>query len=154
MPLPGGPADKFGNRYEGRWTVSCLAEILDERADSIRLEPPGPEGEGVEFWLRKGDIKEYHQVKRQQGSRNHWSISDLERNDVLQTFSKKLSDEKACCVFVSTNATELDELCKRAKDEAGRMAAEIQAAKAGTFSWYNRGICSFTDTSTSNRKND
>ena len=41
MPLPGGPTDKFGNRYEGRWTVLQMAEVLDERADSLRLEPPG-----------------------------------------------------------------------------------------------------------------
>lgn len=114
MPLPGDSADKFGNRYEGRWTVSCLAEILDERADSISLQPPDPEGEGVEFWLRKGDIKEYHQVKRQHGSRNYWSISALGQAGVLQTFLKKLGDEKACCVFVSANSTELDELCDRA----------------------------------------
>ncbi|MEW6211624.1 MAG: ATP-binding protein [Acidobacteriota bacterium] len=91
-----------------------MAEILDERADSIRLEPPGPEGEGVEFWLRKGDIKEYHQVKRQHGSRNHWSISALGQAGVLQTFLRKLSDEKTLCVFVSTNSTELDELSDRA----------------------------------------
>lgn len=114
MPLPGGPSDKSGIQYEGIWTVCCFAEILDERADSIRLEPPGPEGEGVEFWLRKGDIKEYHQVKRQHGSRNYWSISALGQAGVLQTFSKKLGDEKTCCIFVSTNSTELDELCDRA----------------------------------------
>lgn len=55
MPLPGGDADKLGNRYEGRWTIACMIEVMDEEADSIRLEPPGFEGEGVEFWLRKGE---------------------------------------------------------------------------------------------------
>jgi len=49
MPLAGGAADKFGNRYEGRWTVWCMLDVMAERADSIRLEPPGPEGDGVEF---------------------------------------------------------------------------------------------------------
>ena len=47
MPLPGGAAEKFGNRYEGRWTVACLLDVMDEKASSIRLEPPGPEEQGV-----------------------------------------------------------------------------------------------------------
>lgn len=42
-----------------------MIEVMDERADRIRLEPPGEEGEGVEFWIAKGDSREYHQVKRQ-----------------------------------------------------------------------------------------
>jgi len=46
--LSGGATDKFGNHYEGRWTVACMIEVIDG-ADSIRLEPPGKEGEGVEF---------------------------------------------------------------------------------------------------------
>lgn len=37
MPLSGGATDKFGNRYEGLWTVNCMLDILDEQADSIRL---------------------------------------------------------------------------------------------------------------------
>ena len=77
MPLPGGPTDKFGNRYEGRWTVACMVDILDDRADAIRIEPPGIEGEGVEFWLRKGSVYEYHQVKRQHSASGRWTLADL-----------------------------------------------------------------------------
>src|SRR5688500_4018743 len=40
MPLAGGASDKFGSRYEGRWTVYCMIDVMDERADAIRLEPP------------------------------------------------------------------------------------------------------------------
>jgi hypothetical protein len=52
MPLSGGAADKFGNRYEGRWTVNCMTDVMDERADAIRLEPPGAEGEGCNDPIR------------------------------------------------------------------------------------------------------
>ena len=38
MPLPGGASEKFGNRYEGRWTVMCMLDVMDGEADSIRLE--------------------------------------------------------------------------------------------------------------------
>src|SRR5713226_8593959 len=106
MPLPGGPADKFGNRYEGRWTVACIAEIMEERADAIRLEPPGEEGEGVEFWLRRGASLEYYQVKRQHTAKGHWTLADLQSNGILSHFWKKLSDTAACCLFVSTHAAD------------------------------------------------
>lgn len=39
MPLPGGPSDKAGNRYEARWTVVCIAQVLRGDYESIRLSP-------------------------------------------------------------------------------------------------------------------
>jgi len=39
LALTGGVADKFGNLYEGRWTVACMAEVLADRWTSITLEP-------------------------------------------------------------------------------------------------------------------
>lgn len=62
MPLPGGATDKVGNRYEVLWTVFCMAEVMAESAHAIRLEPPGKEGEGIEFRLLRGSLREYHQV--------------------------------------------------------------------------------------------
>jgi hypothetical protein len=115
MPLPGGPADKFGNRYEGRWTLACMLDVMDERADSIRLEPPGLDGEEAEFWVRKGDVREYHQVKRQHSS-GRWMLQDLDKVGVLAHFSDKLSDHHSYCVFVSIHAAfQLEELADRAR---------------------------------------
>jgi hypothetical protein len=90
MPFAGGATDKFGNRYEGRWTTVCMTEVLNETACSIRLEPPGDEGSGVEFWLKRTDRTEYHQVKRQTSSSGHWTLSKLNVEHVLQTFYNKL----------------------------------------------------------------
>jgi hypothetical protein len=119
MPLPGGATDKFGNRYEGRWTVACMIDVMDERADSIRLEPPGQEGEGVEFWLRRRDIREYHQVKRQHGANGRWSLADLKSKNILSHFWRKLSEPTAYCVFISSHAAfQLDELADRASRSA------------------------------------
>ena len=50
MPLPGGPADKFGNRYERWWTVLQLIRIMDGEAESIRIEDPATNK--TEFVLR------------------------------------------------------------------------------------------------------
>ncbi len=81
MPLPGGSSDKIGNRYEDWWTVYCLIDVMEEEADSIRLEPPGVDG--FEFWLRKKGVCEYHQVKRQHGKSGRWTLSELESKAVL-----------------------------------------------------------------------
>lgn len=120
MPLPGGATDKFGNRYEGLWTVYCMAEVLEEHADSIRLEPPGKEGEGAEFWLRKGDKIEYHQVKRQHSSKGYWSLADLEREKILTRFLTKIQkSENNYCVFVSVqDAQQLRDLAEKAEGAA------------------------------------
>lgn len=116
MPLPGGAADKFGALYEGRRTVYAMLDILEGRANSIRLEPPGEEGRGVEFWMRTDQGVEYCQVKRQLGSEGHWSIAALKAAGVLAAFLARLNaDESAECVFVSTHsADQLDELVHRA----------------------------------------
>ena len=83
MPLPGGQTDKVGNRYESRWTVFALLEVLEGKFDSIRLEPPGFAGDGVEFWLRKGSHVEYHQVKRQDVAEGRWTLNSLQQKQKL-----------------------------------------------------------------------
>ena len=105
MPLPGGAAEKFGNRYEGRWTVSCLLDVMDEKADSIRLEPPGPEEQGFEFWIAKQGIRNYYQVKRQT-NRGHWTLHTLKGEGVLSNFITKLQDPEIHCIFVSANSAQ------------------------------------------------
>ena len=117
MPLAGGAANKFGNRYEGRWTVECMLDVMDEKADSMRLEPPGPEGQGFEFWTTKQGVQEYHQVKRQRSVGN-WTLNALKREGVLTNFTAKLqADPMVHCVFVSAiSAGQLAELSDRARD--------------------------------------
>lgn len=105
MPLPGGPSDKYGNRFEGKWTAYCIAQVMAEEADSISLEPLGTEGEGVEFTLRRGDDVEYHQVKRQHSRSGDWSIPELASNGILRNAFLKTRDSTGQYVFVSTTST-------------------------------------------------
>ena len=133
MPLPGGAAEKFGNRYEGRWTVACLLDVMDEKADSIRLEPPGPEGQGFEFWTTKQGVREYHQVKRQH-SIGHWTLRTLIGDGVLSNFTARLHAPEVHCVFVSANsAGQLDELSDRARRSASW--EEFDAAFLNAGQW-------------------
>src|SRR4029453_6617879 len=117
MPLRGGPADKFGARYEGRRTVLAMIDVLEGKAESIRLEPPGDQGAGVEFSLHFNGSIHYVQVKRQMGSRGRWTLGDLKAENVLGPFLDRLrSDERASCVFVSMHAAfQLDELSDAAR---------------------------------------
>ena len=117
MPLPGGAADKYGGRYEGLWTILCMADVMAERADSIYLEQPGEEGKGVEFRLLRSDVREYHQVKRQRGRGGNWTLAALNGEGVLTNFFEKLNDPGARCVFVSADsAPQLRGLAERAGD--------------------------------------
>lgn len=114
MPLPGGPADKIGNRYERRWGVASLVDILDGSADSIRFEVPGKAGAGFEFRVLSSQGSAWHQVKRQH-SRGRWSLADLKRAGVLDSFGRRLAAGDHC-VFASTVAAEdLRELTERAR---------------------------------------
>lgn len=125
MPLSGEASNKLGTVYEGHWTVRYLADVLDGKFDSIRLAPPGWAGEGIEFSLEKGDLTEYHQVKRQHGRTGSWTVADLIREGVLSHFQHKLQDANTRCVFVSANAAdELDELVDRVWRSKSRVEFE------------------------------
>jgi hypothetical protein len=63
MPLTGGPTDKAGNSYERRWTVFTLLDLLDGRAQSIRIEVPGDEGIAAEFRVMAEGVPAWHQAK-------------------------------------------------------------------------------------------
>jgi hypothetical protein len=105
-----------------------MARVLGREYDSIRLEPPGPEGEGIEFCLKRGTAREYHQVKRQGARHRHWTLREL--GGVLTSFRARLADPSACCVFVSgQDAGELHELAERARDAADQPEFEREFAK-------------------------
>lgn len=57
-PRPGGEADKFGNLYEGAWTVRHVLYVLMGKADSITVEDVGDLAEGSEFTYRHGEVCE------------------------------------------------------------------------------------------------
>jgi hypothetical protein len=116
MPLPGGASDKAGNRYEAYWTIYRLLDVLDEKYDSIRLEPPASEDHGFEFWIRRDTALEFHQTKRQHSARGQWSLADLDSHGVLGNIGTKLQDDSASCFFVSTqDVPSLRELGERAR---------------------------------------
>jgi hypothetical protein len=100
-PLRGGEADKFGHRYEGRWTTRQLLYVLQGQVDSVTVEEIGEIGKGVEFTARRQDKTEVHQVKRQHGSANQWELFDLMANGVLAAAQNQVAKGRQFW-FVST----------------------------------------------------
>lgn len=114
MPRRGGPASKYGHRYEDRWTASCAMRVLAGEATAIHLEGPNSEI-GFEFSLQTPGGVEYHQVKRQKAGEGRWSLAALEGAHVLASFRARLQSSDALCVFASAHAAHpLDELIDEA----------------------------------------
>lgn len=119
MPLPGGSADKIGNRFELWWTARCLVDLLDERVQRISIEPPGDAGEAIEFILTRNGVQEHHQVKRQTTRGSGWTIATLVREGVMPHIASKLADNSDEFHFVSTmGAPEVDELSTNARQSS------------------------------------
>ena len=132
MPLPGGPADKLGNRYERLWTAYQLLCLLDGRCESVRLEEPGVDK--TEFVISRGDHREFHQAKRA-GMRGSWSVASLETEGVLQSISELLMDPNAGFVFVSGCAagelSDLSDAARNAESEQEFIATFLEAKSRG-----------------------
>ena len=114
MTLPGGAADKLGNRYETWWTLSELVRMLRNQTEAIRIEDPG--FEKSEFVVTAGSRRELHQAKRSHPN-GKWGLRSLETEGLLEVIGRQLAGNDDRFVFVSgSDAPELVELCDAARD--------------------------------------
>jgi hypothetical protein len=101
--IPGGRADKFGNRFERLWVVYLALMIIDGRLKTLLWEPLGPDGEGVECFVTQADgLKIFYQCKMQNKSKGSWTVADLNAKNVLVHAKNHLDTDPSCkFVFVS-----------------------------------------------------
>jgi hypothetical protein len=111
--FPGGAADKLGNRYEDWWTLHRLADVLHGRALSLRLEPPGIEGAGVEFWVQEPECRWYEQVKNAPAG-GSWTVGRLFREGTLAPLGHHVASGGHVRLVLSTSS-ELQDLADRAR---------------------------------------
>jgi hypothetical protein len=114
----GGRADKEGNRYEDRFFVKLVLELLLERLVSIEVEPLGSEGTGVEFIVTApSGERRYYQCKGSNGINKSWRPCDLERYSIFERAKEHiLRSDKNTYYFISpVSYDELDALCNRAR---------------------------------------
>jgi len=145
--IPGGRVDKFGNRFERLWIVSLALDVIDGRLSTIKLEPLGFEGEGVECVVTQTDgVKIYHQCKIQNGNKASWSIAELAKNGVLQTAKKKPESDPRCqFVFISDSTVpELRDMAMHAKScdgSSGDFARHCLISKSARDSFNKLRQC-------------
>ncbi|ALL68236.1 ATPase family associated with various cellular activities (AAA) [Paraburkholderia caribensis MBA4] len=115
--IPGGIADKLGNRYEAKWLALKLIEVVRGTKSALCFEGTSEAFAGFEFQLVDGDVKQWHQVKISNPSGN-WSASRLQQVGVLESFRNRLEldDHHDECHFISQDsAASLRELSERAR---------------------------------------
>ncbi len=112
----GGIWDKLGNRYEAKWVVRSLLDVIAGNADWLNFECIETEYQGFEFAIARGPVTEWHQTKMNSPGGN-WTINALKREGVLKAFSNRFSeDENAHCFFVSQdNAKDFRVLTEKAQ---------------------------------------
>jgi hypothetical protein len=102
--IVGGIPDKLGNRYEAKWLVRCLIDVIAGKANWLKFEGIDSEFQGFEFAVSQDDIIEWHQTKINAPAGN-WTLNVLNREGILKAFAERLSaDHNAHCFFVSQDS--------------------------------------------------
>ncbi|WOF75182.1 hypothetical protein QMT40_002845 [Parvibaculaceae bacterium PLY_AMNH_Bact1] len=152
----GGIADKLGNRYEAKWLVCQLLDVIRGKAQWLRFEGINRNFEGFEFSIARDGIVEWHQTKVNNQNGN-WTLNSLNREGVLPAFKERLGVSSAdICVFVSQDpAKDIATLADKARvalsvaeyqetlgdghaEKFRRLQDIWQAEPATTFSWLKR----------------
>lgn len=125
MPFEkGGRADKQGNRYEKDCIIYEMIKVLNERNYSVVIEPLGMNEVGTDILVATSDgKKEHQQCKARNSSKEHWDASDLKARNIFQVWKFQLDrDEERKVALVSPMVcTNLEDLCKRAKNTSGKV---------------------------------
>ena len=118
--MPGGAADKAGNRHERLWIVLRVLDLLEGKARRIRWEPPGAIGVGVEWALEEGGAVWVEQAKDTAG---RWTVTKLINEGILSTAKTHIDQGRQFRLLTSSGAEELETLAYRAR-------------KSGSFAEY------------------
>jgi hypothetical protein len=77
-PRAGGETDKYGNKYELAWAIRHALYCLADDRRSLTLEDADPElAQGSEFTYVVHVVTQVHQLKRQNGNSNSWTVKAL-----------------------------------------------------------------------------
>ena len=88
---PGGRADNGGNHYEGLHFTKLLLDLSQEQISSIKVEPLGIAGEGIEYVVTANNGEHrYYQCKGSNGAAVKWRPCDLEGHRVFKTANEHI----------------------------------------------------------------
>ncbi len=118
-PRPGGEADKLGNRYELAWAIRHALYCIADGDHSLTLEDVDVEvGKGSEFTFTAGPSTEVHQLKRQNGNSNSWSVKALADLKVLESAAGHVAAGREFHFVSLVPCRPLQELAERARKSA------------------------------------
>ncbi|MEL6929336.1 MAG: hypothetical protein AAFO95_11965, partial [Cyanobacteria bacterium J06600_6] len=152
----GGIADKLGNRYEAKYLVYKILEMIAGEVDWIHFEGLTEEFRGFEFSAKQGGQTNWYQTKISI-SQGNWTLRRLDNEGVLKAFAKRLgSDPKCLCHFVSQNpskdlssfsdkariASDVDDflasLSHAQREKLTDISTALQTDDRTTFNWLRR----------------
>ncbi len=118
-PRPGGEADKLGNKYEAAWAVRHALYCIADDRHSLTLEDVDTEvGKGSEFTFASSTATEVHQLKRQNGNSNSWSVKALADLKVFEAASEHVAAGRDFHFVSLVPCRPLQELAERARKSA------------------------------------
>lgn len=116
---PGGMSEKLGNRYEGRWVAKQLLRLLNEKIQSVTVEPIGPDEQGVDLLVvGKDGVRQLQQCKARCGGREFWTISALRDKGILGHLKHHLDRDPNHKFFLVTAipAQAFADICESARN--------------------------------------
>ncbi|WP_414051397.1 hypothetical protein [Macrococcus animalis] len=145
----GGRADKEGNKFEIKWVLLQLLNILMENIEYIALESLGEDEKGVDLWIGKKDgTREGQQCKARNGSKEYWDYSSLNSKDILTNWKLHLERDQDISVSLVSplSFTFLEDLNKRAlnssEDSKTFYKYQIEPSSKSFKNFYNNILSS------------
>lgn len=116
VPRSGGEADKLGNKYELAWAVRhALYCVRDDQCALIVEDNDVEVGRGSEFTYDTGAFIEVHQVKRQNGNRDGWSVRELAEKKIFEVAARHVAAGRHYHFVSLVPCRSLQELSDRAR---------------------------------------
>lgn len=116
VPRSGGEADKLGNKYELAWAVRhALYCVRNDRCALIVEDNDVEVGRGSEFTYDTGTFVEVHQVKRQNGNSNGWTVRELADRKIFEAAVRHVAAGRHYHFVSLTPCRPLQELSERAR---------------------------------------
>jgi len=131
----GGYATVWSMRFQHLWAVRQLLLLLAEELRSVRIEPAGIEGEGLDLIvLLPDERREFQQCKRSYRNTGKWTLRALEVEGVLRTIGSRLrEDREASFRLVSLDSApdlrELSDAARASLDPVSFYRDQIKASQ-------------------------
>jgi hypothetical protein len=118
-PRAAGEADKLGNKYEAAWAIRHALYCILNEGRSLTCEEIDPAlSRGSEFTYTTDIAVEAHQLKRQRGNSNYWSIKALAGLGIFESAAAHARAGREYHFVSQVPCGPLKELSERARKSA------------------------------------